>query len=374
MIGRMGLLGGLAALAMASAAIAQSRDGAAGASHAPPIAFQVTEEGQHVAFDRYTWERRELAKRLPLTEPFPDEAVMGPYLKRFGLDVNPLVPGPIPVPRMIVPGLYLVQSFPTNSFLIDGGAAGLALIDPGVMPTAEATAANIRAAGFDPARIHWIIDTHAHFDHSEANAFFAGRNTRICAGREDAGAIRAGGELTAGNMKRFYQLPPKQLPLTDEWRSTIYKSAVNCELDDGDAIEVGPYRLRISHVPGHTPGSIAISTRMDGRWILFGGDSILFEGRLGAQMLPHSDNVAYVASLAKMQQLRDDDGDLILWDMLMPAHGTLSLDRGYKDVEEAWETARLTLDQGKAIAALPFASERFRYRMFGRPLLEAPPR
>jgi glyoxylase-like metal-dependent hydrolase (beta-lactamase superfamily II) len=163
------------------------------------------------------------------------------------------------------------------------------------------------------------------------------------------------------------------LPLTDEWRNTIYKSDVNCELGDGDAILVGPYKLRITHVPGHTPGSIAIWTQMDGRWILFGGDSILFNGRLGAQMLPHSDNIAYVASLAKMQQLRDDDGQLILWDMLMPAHGTLSLDRGYKDVDEAWETARLTLDQGKAIAALPFASERFRYQMFGRPLLEARP-
>lgn len=373
MIGPMGLLVGFAALAVSSSAAAQITVNDAAAMRAPPIESQLTEEGQRVAFDRYTWERRELAKRLPLTEPFPDEASIGPYLKRFGLDANPLVAGPIPVPRMIVPGLYLVQSFPTNSFLIDGGSAGLALIDPGLVFNAEATVANIRAAGFDPARINWVIDTHAHFDHSEANAFFAGKKAKICAGREDAGSIRTGGELTAGAFKRFYQLPPKQLPLTDEWRSTIYKSDVKCKLGDGDVIAVGPYRLHISHIPGHTPGSIAISTQMDGRWILFGGDSILFNGRLGAQMLPHSDNIAYVASLTKMQQLRDEDGQLILWDMLMPAHGTLSLDKGYKDVEEAWETARLTLDQGKAIAALPFASERFRYQMFGRPLLESRP-
>lgn len=372
MIGRIGLLVGFVALAVSSGA-AQTGDSRAAATRARAIETQLTEEGQRVAFDRYTWERRELAKRLPLTEPFPDEASIGPYLKRFGLDAKPLVAGPIPVPRMILPGLYLVQSFPTNSFLIDGGAAGLALIDPGLSLNADVTAANIRAAGFDPSRINWIIDTHAHFDHSEANAYFAGKKTRICAGREDAGSIRTGGDLTAGSFKRLYQLPPKPLPLTDEWRSTIYKSNVNCELDDGDVIEVGPYRLRVTHVPGHTPGSIVISARMDGQWVLFGGDTILFNGRLGAQMLPHSDNIAYVASLAKVRQLRDDNGQLILWDMLMPAHGTLSLDKGYRDVEEAWETARLTLDQGKAIAALPFASERFRYQMFGRPLLDARP-
>ena len=58
-----------------TAAYSRQADGHHAESEAAdtPLEVQVTEEGQHVIFDAYTWRRRELAKRLPLEQPWPSE-------------------------------------------------------------------------------------------------------------------------------------------------------------------------------------------------------------------------------------------------------------------------------------------------------------
>ena len=78
--------------------------------------------------------------------------------------------------------------------------------------------------------------------------------------------------------------------------------------------------------PGHTPGSTCYFVMIDGKTVLFGGDTILFDYRLGAQLNPYIDNVAYLASMKKLLNFRMYPNK-VTWDALMPGHGTIVLDR-----------------------------------------------
>src|SRR5579859_820945 len=57
----------------------------------------LTEEGQQVAFDRITWQLRELTKRLPLDQPWPAGPELQAALTRYGLqDATPDKAIPVP--------------------------------------------------------------------------------------------------------------------------------------------------------------------------------------------------------------------------------------------------------------------------------------
>ncbi|MFB3738397.1 MAG: MBL fold metallo-hydrolase [Candidatus Velamenicoccus archaeovorus] len=68
------------------------------------------------------------------------------------------------------------------------------------------------------------------------------------------------------------------------------------ELEDGDVVELGDRRLEVLHVPGHTPGSIALwepSAR-----VLFTGDTVYADDALHA-----IDRAAFERSLLRLREL-----------------------------------------------------------------------
>ncbi|HET9310649.1 MAG TPA: MBL fold metallo-hydrolase [Actinomycetota bacterium] len=65
---------------------------------------------------------------------------------------------------------------------------------------------------------------------------------------------------------------------------------------DGDVIDLGDRRLEVLHLPGHTPGSIAL-WEPDAR-LLFSGDTVYVDARLGFDDLDAAD-----ASLARLAAL-----------------------------------------------------------------------
>ena len=85
---------------------------------------------------------------------------------------------------------------------------------------------------------------------------------------------------------------------------------------DGDEIDLGNRKLRVIHLPGHTPGSIAvldISSR-----VLISGDPIQEHGRIfmfGA----HRSMPDYIASLEKLETMISDI------DEIWPSHADLPL-------------------------------------------------
>jgi len=72
---------------------------------AVPVSPIMTEEGQQVAFDKGTFQFRELTKRLPIQAPWPSGQQLQQAFQRYGLDRN--TPSRV-VPVEIAANVYLV--------------------------------------------------------------------------------------------------------------------------------------------------------------------------------------------------------------------------------------------------------------------------
>lgn len=320
---------------------------------AAPLSVTVTEEGQRVAMDAYTWSNRQLAKRLPLDEAWPASEEMGRTLAKYGL-TDPPVPKALPVPARVIDDVYLVSSDPTLTYLIDAGPQGLILVDPGLSANFGAINAAIAKLGFSPKRVRWVLNTHAHFDHSMADGLFRRQGARILIGAADADAVERATRVTA----KFF---------TPEIERGYPTTPVDHRIADGEELRLGDKVLHAIAIPGHTAGSTAFHMVVGGRNVLLSGDTVLFDNRLGTQDTAYADNRDYLESLRKLSRFTMGLGEPVRWDVLLPGHGTIVLDRAGMDVEKAYEAVRLDLLDGGRIEAAPFATTRYRRMMFGRP-------
>ena len=130
-------------------------------------------------------------------------------------------------PFPIIGNVYFCGTFQASCHLIDTGD-GLILIDPGYANTLYLVIASIYKLGFRPEDIQYIINTHWHWDHTEATAAMAdlsGAKTLI--GREDAEKAR-----------RYFE--PDIL------------------VKDGDALTLGNTTVTFMETPGHTKGTVSL--------------------------------------------------------------------------------------------------------------------
>ena len=70
-------------------------------------------------------------------------------------------------------------------------------------------------------------------------------------------------------------------------------------LGDGDVVDLGDRAFEVLHVPGHSPGSIALWEANTG--LLFSGDC-LYDGKL-LDELYHSDSDDFVMSMERLSKL-----------------------------------------------------------------------
>ena len=346
-------LGAVAAAVLLVAASVRLSEPAGARTLATGVTVQVTEEGQHVVFDGFTWQRRELAKRLPLDQAWPSEDKMAEALSKYGLANSP-VPDPIPVPAMILPGIYLVGSHPNHTYLIDCGPDGVAVIDPGLVDNFRAIIANIERLGYARNRIRWVLNTHAHFDHSMADGLFRKLGAKILIGEADADAVEEGTRATA-----YYLLPRAE-------QAKYPRTKVDWRLSDGAELHLGNNLIEVISTPGHTPGSSSFLIQIDGKNVLFSGDTVLYDYRLG-QTTSYGNNRDYLDSLEKLAKFSLNIRVPVRWDVLLPGHGALVMDRAYMDIDKAWHSVEMDMLEGRPIAALPFGTPEYRTLMFGRP-------
>lgn len=122
---------------------------------------------------------------------------------------------------------YFVGTYQASCHLIDT-EDGLVMIDPGYTNTAYLVMDNIYRLGFDPRDIKYIVNTHWHWDHTEATAGFADLSgARTLLGSEDA-------------EKASQYFTPDIL------------------ISDGDTLSLGNKTFRFLHTPGHTKGTISL--------------------------------------------------------------------------------------------------------------------
>ncbi|RJP71982.1 MAG: MBL fold metallo-hydrolase [Candidatus Abyssobacteria bacterium SURF_17] len=158
--------------------------------------------------------------------------------------------------------IYLVggseSSHPADCsvYLIEGGDE-LTLIDSGAGPGISAIVRNIRALGLSPEKISLVISTHAHIDHIGGNAFLNREfGCDIFAHELDADRIESGEMVGA----EFYGVAYDPCPVAQKMVEPEVK------------LIRGSITLTAIHIPGHTPGSIALWTEVGGKRVLFGQD------------------------------------------------------------------------------------------------------
>jgi metallo-beta-lactamase class B len=325
-----------------------------------PISTITTEEGQQVAFDQSTFQARELAKRLPLSQPWPAGRGFEQALQGFGLDRN--TPSRV-VPVEIAPAVFLVgQDRLSNlTYMIDCGSEGVAIIDPTLDSEVDRTVANVEKCGRPRKDIRWVLNTHCHVDHSMADKKFQEMGAEIILHEADAVAVEKGTQVTA-----YYLLdedPELQAPRK---KRSFPRCPVNRRLTDGEELQLGNQKFQVIHTPGHTPGSVCFLLQAGGRNLLFAGDTVLYDYRLGWQDNPYADNRQYLASLQKLAAFTWNS-EPVQWDILLPGHGAMTTDKAYLDVQKARDLVEFDLSRGKHIEAVPFATPEYRKLMYGRP-------
>ena len=127
--------------------------------------------------------------------------------------------------------------------LVDTGA-GLVLTDSGPEDAVPQVLANIRALGFDPKQVKWLLSTHEHFDHAGGFAALqAATGARLAVGPFAAKALRTG-------------LPYSDDPQYEGLKSHPMKPArVDRVLRNRGALTVGGTRFTAYATPTHSPGS-----------------------------------------------------------------------------------------------------------------------
>jgi glyoxylase-like metal-dependent hydrolase (beta-lactamase superfamily II) len=169
-------------------------------------------------------------------------------------------------PRLLVPGVYLLPFEIGQAYLWDR-TDGLTVVDTSIAGSAGAILEAIRTIGRQPEQVTEIVLTHCHDDHRGSAADLARQTgATVIAHRLEAPVIR--GEQP--------QLPPVLLdferPIFDAVSPKVPAAGpvvVDREVEDGDTITGGGI---VVHVPGHTPGSIALLLPTPG--VLFTGDTI----------------------------------------------------------------------------------------------------
>jgi glyoxylase-like metal-dependent hydrolase (beta-lactamase superfamily II) len=165
-------------------------------------------------------------------------------------------------PFRVIDSIYMVGSSEISDsmdccvYLVDAGE--LVLIDTGAGKSAGRLADNIQAMGLMPEKLSTIVITHAHIDHiGSLYDLKAKYNARVIAHEADAQAIESGKKVGA----EYYGV---------KYRPCIVDIKLQGESSN---LKIGSLEFQFLHIPGHTPGSVAVVlNNIEGQKILFGQD------------------------------------------------------------------------------------------------------
>lgn len=165
-----------------------------------------------------------------------------------------------------------------NVYLLwDEASSEAAVIDPAMMSEKV-----LQVIQDKQLHLRYILNTHRHFDHVDADEFF----------REQTGAPVLLHHDDAAMLKDQLDIIPDRL------------------VQDGECLELGSLTLKVLHTPGHSAGSVCFLVEDH----LFAGDT-LFAGSVGRSDFPDSDGELLLKVVAE-KLLPLPDATLVL-----PGHG-----------------------------------------------------
>lgn len=151
-------------------------------------------------------------------------------------------------PRRVFGNTWYVGTCGLTALLVTS-EHGHVLIDSGTEPAGPLIEANIRALGFDPKDVKYLLNSHEHYDHAAGLAYLQGATGAPLLAREPAIAT-----LRSGKSDRS---DPQQLEQHSAFPPVAHVEAIG----DGDVVRIGPLALTAHATPGHTPGGTSWSWR-----------------------------------------------------------------------------------------------------------------
>lgn len=142
------------------------------------------------------------------------------------------------------------------------------------------------------------VATHIHLDHVGSLHEFP---LRAGPAQSAAEFERMGDAATYADMFRELEGGVSRLPRPG-WRAANYRippAPLTRTLEDGDVIDLGDRRLRVLHLPGHSPDSIGLFDEADG--LFFSGDAIYDDTLIDD--LPDSDRAAYRRTMERLLEV-----------------------------------------------------------------------
>lgn len=198
--------------------------------------------------------------------------------------------------------------FGINTYLVvDEGTKKCAVVDPGMIEPEEENAL-VNYIERNGLKVEYVINTHLHVDHAIGDKFAVEQfRVPVLGHRSD--------ETLGQRMQQQAQM--------FGMREKLDSVSLSSYLEDGDRLKIGDGELEVLHVPGHSPGSIALYDPQ-GKWVIVG--DALFAGSIGRTDLPGGDYGTLVNAInSKLMSLPDDTA-------VYPGHGpatTIAQERRY---------------------------------------------
>ncbi|MFA4842538.1 MAG: MBL fold metallo-hydrolase [Candidatus Omnitrophota bacterium] len=139
-----------------------------------------------------------------------------------------------------------------------------------------------------------IINTHGHIDHIGCDNKFG---VSVYIHTKDAALLKD----AALNLSGFLSLP-------------FTVEADTHTVEDKELIDLGGIELEVLHLPGHTPGGIALLLKRPKAKILFSGDSLFYRG-VGRTDFPGADGDLLIRSIKEKLLVLPEDT------IVYPGHG-----------------------------------------------------
>ena len=187
--------------------------------------------------------------------------------------------------------------FGINTYLVvDEVTKECAVVDPGMIEPEEENAL-VDYIEREGLKVRYVINTHLHVDHAIGDKFAVGKfRVPVLGHRND--------ETLGQRMQQQAQM--------FGMREKLDSVSLTSYLEDGDRLKIGDGELEVLHVPGHSPGSIALYDPQ-GKWVIVG--DALFAGSIGRTDLPGGSYDTLVKAINdKLLKLPDDT-------VVYPGHG-----------------------------------------------------
>jgi glyoxylase-like metal-dependent hydrolase (beta-lactamase superfamily II) len=141
------------------------------------------------------------------------------------------------------------------------------------------------------------VASHAHFDHIGCHHEFGERACHPAEADILAHPTRDNTLATRyARLDMFHALPPGGF---DQERYAVRPAPATLLLEEGDVIDLGDRNFEVLHLPGHSPGSLALWESSSG--ILLAGDAV-YDGELVDDTY-HSNREDYIETMRRLREL-----------------------------------------------------------------------